>query len=322
MALAGVAAVVLGLVTRQKLAPPPRPHAKLVTYLVHIHKTGGTSLCRAAKRLRLRTPREYPGWGNCNFDCQLYDLLYRRENTSGHAGPSLDLDPYDFVANEAPVVGLHSVSPRARQVVHLVVLREPCQRTRSHYLQEWSIFQPPFACNTTRCRQNRLDAGNKMVGSSFAAWFRLRRHNSFGIGCRAYEWYRDGTTTLDNFQVRVLCGPRCASIPFGGMVQADLTTALQRLERLEMVPTTLETLSSPGGWGALLQLLGSPWRRIPTMPKVAAHTMTARQRAMVPSECPSAILAHLELDRLAHELIAKQSGAALSRWQVRNGSRQ
>ena len=189
---------------------PQQPQS--LTYLTHIHKTGGSSLCATAKQLGMRTPLEYPGrWGNCNFNCEQYSLLYGG-NRSASTTARLDLGAYDFVANEAQLVTLHSALPRSRPFVHLVVLRAPCQRTISHYLQEVPIFQQPFACKTARCSADRLDAGEQLINSSFGSWFRLRRHNSFGIGCRTFDWYEQGTTTLDNFQTRMLCGPRCSRV--------------------------------------------------------------------------------------------------------------
>lgn len=264
----------------------------------------------------LRTPSEYPGsWGNCNFDCEHYSLLYERternETTprASSTAPRLDLSAYDFVANEAPVVTLHS-SPRPPRILHIVVLREPCARTISHYVQEWAIFRQPFGCNSTRCRANREEAGDALVDASFASWFRLRRHNSFGIGCRAYHWYSLGATTLDNFQVRVLCGVHCASLPFGALTALDLTVAMERLGRLAIVPTTLERLSTPPGWGELVQLLGGAWERVGALPKVGdrkALRMPAKARSQVPSACPAEMLEHLEIDRRAHEQIGGRS---------------
>jgi hypothetical protein len=112
-------------------APAAEARGPLV-YATHIHKTGGSSLCVAARdQLQLRVPPHYPGlWGNCNFNCSHYELLHAKDE---RGRKMLGLVAIDFAANEAPLVPLRA--PDVRRVVRMIVFRDPCRRSISHYFR-------------------------------------------------------------------------------------------------------------------------------------------------------------------------------------------
>ena len=226
-----------------------RPSAPLV-YLTHIHKTGGTSLCRMARGLSLRTPAQYSSWGNCNFNCLAYDRLLK-----GALLPELD-----FIANEGPLVPLAPTSP-GRSTFHWTVLREPCERLKSHYKQVHAVFQPPFACQTPRCRRDRMGQP-QMLNSSFEVFANGMLKSTYGGGCEHHSWYAAGLLPVDNFQVRMLCGPRCAAehVPPGGVGAEHFRLALEQLDKLNVFATTLELLTTwPDEWRLVAGRLGQGW---------------------------------------------------------------
>eukprot|EP00931_Biecheleriopsis_adriatica_P109157 TRINITY_DN83412_c0_g1_i1.p1 TRINITY_DN83412_c0_g1~~TRINITY_DN83412_c0_g1_i1.p1 ORF type:complete len:351 (+),score=66.95 TRINITY_DN83412_c0_g1_i1:69-1121(+) len=282
-----------------------RQHREPLVFFVHAHKAAGTSICRLAKHLKLKTPPQYKFWGNCQMNCSAMGTLYYGEDSS-KAGTLLDA--FDFVGNEVPLVQLPPL-PSGRPIVYVSVIREPCSRAVSHYYHVMSIYKKPFQCKTARCEYNR-GKNPHLVDADFETWFTNAADQFSGIGCRSYDWFKIGVLRQENFQVRMMCGERCSSKPFGSIDEEDYRYALQLMDRVGIEAFTLEQLVAPDSkhWLHLRSSMGRRWALAhAAFPAHGGTKNKTKQHAGKVTVCSPKVTAWLHFDYQLHQNLTGRS---------------
>eukprot|EP00931_Biecheleriopsis_adriatica_P035585 TRINITY_DN20495_c0_g2_i1.p1 TRINITY_DN20495_c0_g2~~TRINITY_DN20495_c0_g2_i1.p1 ORF type:complete len:341 (-),score=48.48 TRINITY_DN20495_c0_g2_i1:220-1242(-) len=275
-------------------------------YFVHIHKAGGTSLCDLMWRAKMRIPVQYATWGNCMLTCEEFRHLFMLGKS---AEKSKILHSYDFISNEGPALIMHA-SHVSREIKYFTFLRAPCRRSISHYYQDMPIFlpdpvHPPYLCKSTRCDMER-QLCSKAVNASFEDWFMYRTVHGNGVFCNSEPWYSQSLQTLDNFQIRVLCGTHCAGVAFDGIAEDHYLYTLRRIEASGMEVFTLHQLEKkPGVWEELLTYLGHPALSGEKFPQIGRRQGWVMKELRAPkiTECSSQIHAWLSWDQKLYDAV-------------------
>eukprot|EP00931_Biecheleriopsis_adriatica_P047208 TRINITY_DN27183_c0_g1_i1.p1 TRINITY_DN27183_c0_g1~~TRINITY_DN27183_c0_g1_i1.p1 ORF type:complete len:351 (-),score=43.62 TRINITY_DN27183_c0_g1_i1:81-1133(-) len=278
-------------------------------YLIHIHKAGGTSFCHFVRQLGLRTANQYSSWGNCMLNCKEFGHLQMLSNWSA---ASKVVQRYDFIGNEGPAIYLQAKDV-GRRIKYFTVLREPCLRTISHYIQDCPIFQPdprypPYFCKSNRCEAERQHCKGSINGS-FEQWFTSRTVFGYGIYCKLQPWFKKSLQTLDNFQLRALCGADCAIVPFDGITEDHYVYTLRLMEASGVEAVTIEQLyRSPDIWQAVITFLGHPTlvgKRLPTV-GVRKKKVVEELGVKEMHECSPQVHAWLAWDKKLYDRVWKK----------------
>ena len=118
-------------------SPTPGAHMPKAIYFAHLHKAGGSSMCRMAEANGLRiTPRDA-------FNCRPYSAKDRRILYNGTLSMQCTTlqnlsQHYDFIANEA---GLPDDLCFDEHITYVTVVRSPAARYLSYYLQVAALLR-------------------------------------------------------------------------------------------------------------------------------------------------------------------------------------
>jgi hypothetical protein len=134
------------------ILPNIRRTRKLI-FLLHIHKSGGSTMCGAASLNRLRVDKRH----NCNVQadqrcCGLADTLEAQQRFAAKSF-------YRFVANEGDMY--EAMDPE--HYIYIVVLR----KSRDRYLSHWKHV----------CRELQKSQREQAVLPEFAAWWQAQPDN-------------------------------------------------------------------------------------------------------------------------------------------------
>ncbi|GBG26090.1 Hypothetical Protein FCC1311_023102 [Hondaea fermentalgiana] len=239
-----------------------------IAFFLHIHKGGGTTVCMEAlwhgetSRLGM----------NCNLrgsDAQANLVAADPDDQERIVFEAAATEGLTFVASEWVLPKEILRSPRLR---YFTLLRDPVQRTESH-------FQFAFAQQKQNRARDKAAQGTSSVDCASKASDRVLELNTAsrtrGITISDEAEMRIAwlTRVPDNWQVRAICGIQCASVPFGRITQSHLQIALERLERdfdtvgvLEHMTESMQLFSRLLGWNE-------------TLPKAASTTSHARQNS-------------------------------------------
>jgi len=200
------------------------PFGRKILFFLHLHKSGGTSMCLLAKANGYRTRPYY----NCNVYFEREKLnVGLFNNTKSCCGNTIQqqiefaqTNRYEFIANE---VGLADELDFTNYD-YIVTLREPMSRYISHYEQ------------TVALHRNR--------------WFRKNKLGRW-VDPGALDWIRG---QQDNYLLRKICGPKCEKLPRGKLTEEHLEQAKTRLGQfgaiiiLDKFQESLKILRSKFNW--------------------------------------------------------------------------
>ena len=225
-----------------ELANKELPRKANLTYLLHVHKAGGTSMCSMARESGLRS-----SLSNCNADLpeDRHILSYGSVEQQCLVLKRLRLQ-YDVVANEG---GLPDDLYRAPDTTYVTVVREPAARYYSQYLHVRTAMQSGHLPGEYRNSSLLVRLyPNARTPPPFEAF--LLHSKSIGFA--------------DNFLVRTFAGESARSKPDetllppenttgAGLGEADLLRAMCRLRQFDMtvrLEADLDILPTSLGWKA------------------------------------------------------------------------
>mmetsp|Transcript_1815 Transcript_1815/g.4205 ORF Transcript_1815/g.4205 Transcript_1815/m.4205 type:complete len:518 (-) Transcript_1815:475-2028(-) len=193
----------------------PQNLTRRLGYFLHIHKGGGTSVCKSMKAYGENTYK-----GNCNMG----EPHSRANLASGSLATQKKL--FDrmlgigrtFVANEWM---LPSQILKQPGLVYITLLRNPLARTESHYAMamKQAISKIESDSLYASCLWGPQLPDYKTISS------KRPRESSRN---RIYF----ARNSPDNWQTRALCGTPCAAVPFGALRKKHLTIAKKNLVRV------------------------------------------------------------------------------------------
>jgi hypothetical protein len=167
------------------------PNLDKIFFLVHIHKSAGSSMCQMARRNHLRAER----YSNCNVQ---YDLRCCGKQDSVEAQVQFaKTSTYDFVAIEKEMY--HSMAPEYYH--YIVILRNSRLRYYSHWNHIVKEFQGGSAVGSGMASTATALRGNDSKDGGTEPGTRPRR----GPGTFTTWWAHQP----DNWNTRMICGPKC-----------------------------------------------------------------------------------------------------------------
>ena len=240
-----------------------RNNNKILFYL-HIHKSGGSSMCKQAQLQRLRSNYQK----NCNVQ---KDQRCCGNEDSINAQVRFALDRktsrFEFVACEKEMYDAMVTD----YYDYVVTLRESMSRYFSHWshVRRLAVLNPLYKYNNKK-KNNRNSNGNGNSNSN-----NYSNHNDIRTRTRVlprnindvHDKYitRQGKIPVgnfntwfnyqpDNFNIRMICGTRCTNIPKFQLTPELFEYTLQRISLfshvifLEDMKDTYETFRKSMGW--------------------------------------------------------------------------
>ena len=238
-----------------------RNNNKIIFYL-HIHKSGGSSMCKQAQLQRLRSNYQK----NCNVQkdqrcCGNEDSI----NAQVRFAIDRKTSRFEFVACEKEMYDAMVTD----YYDYVVTLRESMSRYFSHWshVRRLAVLNPLYKYNNKK-KNNRNSNGNSNSNN-------YSNHNDIRTRTRVlprnindvHDKYitRQGKIPVgnfntwfnyqpDNFNIRMICGTRCTNIPKFQITPELFEYTLQRISLfshvifLEDMKDTYETFRKSMGW--------------------------------------------------------------------------
>jgi len=243
---------------KNNLQPRRRNKGDKVIYYLHIHKAGGTTMCKQALKQRLSINFR----NNCNVQTDQHCCGYQDslERQIAYARTT----PYDLVASEKYMYDAMATD----HYVYVVTLRDSATRYLSHWnhLRMISELNPSYKDEDANYDEDEDAEYNIAYGissSNTAARAKIPFLRSFGNKAKTskdkpqspirmnddHEKYRViGTKNdyvgnfstwwefqPDNYSTRMICGPKCLDIPKFQITPELFRYTLERLSRFSHV---------------------------------------------------------------------------------------
>lgn len=195
-----------------------RKYDKLIL-LVHIHKSAGSFLCKRAFDNRLSAPFA----SNCNAQENQY--CCGQNDTLAGLHDFINTSPFDLIATEREMQDTMDTSV----MDYVVSFRDSKSRYYSHYqhvLRHWYYDGPTGTQGTANKPVNET---SEWLGSThdghnssqlLTSFDPIHQHDNFTTWTKGQP---------DNWNVRILCGPKCKSRPKFQITQELFQYTLQRL---------------------------------------------------------------------------------------------
>ncbi|GBG25521.1 Hypothetical Protein FCC1311_017402 [Hondaea fermentalgiana] len=194
---------------------------KFVAVFLHIHKSGGTTMCYLACK-RERAVRDT----NCNMYGGEERIKFSNGSPDEFAGL---IDKYHkdkrrrltFLASEWY---LPAQLPERNDIKYMTMLRDPLARMESHFHMAFEQV-----LKLVKNSPGTFASRRRHYSDGMPSWQDLRRVSKSTNSASSIRLYF-ALNVPDNWQTRAVCGPACAKVPFGRLTDEHYEIARYRLE--------------------------------------------------------------------------------------------